>query len=200
MKNLKYYSLFLCAFALVLTSCTIQKRHYRSGYHVDFSKSIEKKTTTIEIPEEHFTTSQSQKTDKVSEASEEARGINVNVENESGANEEMQSRQQNISSYPSVVTEKTSIVHKGEAGVAVTHRRHSPPEGDQTTNKSQLVALLLCFFFGVFGIHRFYLGYIGIGLIQLFTAGGCGIWALIDLILIITGDLKPKNGDYGSKL
>jgi hypothetical protein len=30
--------------------------------------------------------------------------------------------------------------------------------------------------------------------------GGCGIWTLVDLILIITGDLKPKNGEYSKKL
>ena len=66
--------------------------------------------------------------------------------------------------------------------------------------KSQLVALLLAFFVGVLGIHRFYLGHTGIGIIQLLTFGGFGIWALIDLILIITGDLKPKNGDYEKTL
>ncbi|MBK7695313.1 MAG: TM2 domain-containing protein [Saprospiraceae bacterium] len=62
------------------------------------------------------------------------------------------------------------------------------------------MALLLCFFLGGLGIHRFYLGYTTIGIIQLLTAGGCGIWALIDLIRIITGDLKPKDGDYTEKL
>ena len=66
--------------------------------------------------------------------------------------------------------------------------------------KSQLIALLLCFFLGGLGIHRFYLGYTWQGVVQLLTAGGCGIWALVDLIMIITGDLKPKNGDYTSKL
>ncbi|MBK6861869.1 MAG: TM2 domain-containing protein [Saprospiraceae bacterium] len=66
--------------------------------------------------------------------------------------------------------------------------------------KSQLIALLLCIFVGGLGIHRFYLGYTTIGIIQLLTAGGCGIWALIDLIRIITGDLKPKNGDYTETL
>ena len=64
-----------------------------------------------------------------------------------------------------------------------------------------MVALLLCIFVGIIGIHRFYLGYIGIGIIQIITLGGCGIWALIDLIMIITGDLKPKGGDdYETKL
>lgn len=72
----------------------------------------------------------------------------------------------------------------------------SKPEG----GKSQLVALLLAIFAGGLGIHRFYLGYTGIGIIQLLTAGGCGIWALIDAIMIATGDLKPKNGDYEKKL
>lgn len=60
--------------------------------------------------------------------------------------------------------------------------------------KSQLVALLLVIFVGGLGIHRFYLGYTTIGIIQLLTLGGCGIWALIDLIRIITGDLKPADG------
>lgn len=68
------------------------------------------------------------------------------------------------------------------------------------SGKSQLVALLLVAFVGAVGIHRFYLGYIGVGIIQLLTGGGCGIWALIDLVRIITGDLKPINGDYTDKL
>jgi hypothetical protein len=66
--------------------------------------------------------------------------------------------------------------------------------------KSQLIALILVILVGGLGIHRFYLGYTTIGIIQLLTAGGCGIWALIDLIRIITGDLKPKDGDYAEKL
>ncbi len=62
--------------------------------------------------------------------------------------------------------------------------------------KSQLVAFLLCFFFGVLGIHRFYLGHIGMGILYLLTGGLCGIGALIDFILILTGSLKPKDGEY----
>ena len=68
------------------------------------------------------------------------------------------------------------------------------------SGKSQVIALILCILFGGIGIHRFYLGYIGIGIIQLLTLGGCGIWALIDLIRIITGDLKPANGGYDKTL
>lgn len=69
-------------------------------------------------------------------------------------------------------------------------------KGDKAAagDKSQLIALLLVILVGVLGIHRFYLGYTTIGIIQLLTGGGCGIWALIDLIRIITGDLMPADG------
>lgn len=60
--------------------------------------------------------------------------------------------------------------------------------------KSQLVALLLAILIGGLGIHRFYLGYTTIGIIQVLTLGGCGIWALIDLIRIAMGDLGPADG------
>lgn len=68
------------------------------------------------------------------------------------------------------------------------------------SGKSQLIALLLCVFVGGLGIHRFYLGYKTEGIIQLLTLGGCGVWALIDLIRIVTGDLQPKNGRYTETL
>ena len=60
--------------------------------------------------------------------------------------------------------------------------------------KSRLVAFLLCFFFGVFGAHRFYVGKIGTGILQLVTLGVCGIWTLIDFILIILGEFTDKEG------
>ena len=59
--------------------------------------------------------------------------------------------------------------------------------GVMEPQKDWLVTLLLCLFLGGFGVHRFYTGHVAIGLVQLFTFGGCGIWALVDLILIITG-------------
>ncbi|MDB4173822.1 NINE protein [Bacteroidia bacterium] len=63
-------------------------------------------------------------------------------------------------------------------------------------SKSAIVAVLLCFFLGVIGVHRFYLGYTFIGIIQVLTLSFFGIWALIDLILLLFGELQPKNGAF----
>ena len=60
--------------------------------------------------------------------------------------------------------------------------------------KEWLVALLLSVFLGYFGVDRFYLGHVGLGLAKLLTAGGCGIWYLIDIILIATGSLRDAQG------
>lgn len=64
-----------------------------------------------------------------------------------------------------------------------------------TGEKSYLVAALLAWFLGFLGIDRFYLGYIGLGVIKLLTCGLCGIWQLIDFILIIAGVMKDANGN-----
>ncbi|MBC8257727.1 MAG: TM2 domain-containing protein [SAR324 cluster bacterium] len=61
--------------------------------------------------------------------------------------------------------------------------------------KSKLTAILLCFFLGGLGIHRFYLGYTLIGVLQLLTLGGLGIWAIIDLVRLIIGKLADAEGN-----
>lgn len=63
------------------------------------------------------------------------------------------------------------------------------------SEKQWIVTLLLCLFAGSLGVHRFYAGKIGTGILQLITLGGCGIWTIIDLIMIITGNFKDSNGN-----
>ena len=61
--------------------------------------------------------------------------------------------------------------------------------------KSKITAILLCFFLGGLGIHRFYLGYTLIGVIQLLTFGGFLIWAIVDIFRLIIGSLKDSEGN-----
>ena len=73
----------------------------------------------------------------------------------------------------------------------------SQPQTEVAINRSTkdwLVTLLLCFFVGCFGIHRFYVGKTGTGIIQLITCGGCGVWTLIDFIVICMGNFTDSEG------
>ena len=70
-------------------------------------------------------------------------------------------------------------------------KKSSPSESDS----QWVVTLLLAFLLGVIGAHRFYVGKTGTGILMLFTFGGLGIWLLIDLILIITGQFTNKDGE-----
>ncbi len=74
----------------------------------------------------------------------------------------------------------------------------SPPQyvSYEPKKREWLATLLFSFFLGGLGIDRFYLGYTGLGLLKLFTLGGCGIWSLIDFILIAFNKLKDANGNY----
>ncbi|MDQ0925664.1 hypothetical protein QF038_004172 [Pseudarthrobacter sp. W1I19] len=68
---------------------------------------------------------------------------------------------------------------------------YGPP---QVSSKSFLTTWLLALLLGVLGVDRFYLGKIGTGILKLVTIGGFGIWALIDLILILTNKARDKQG------
>jgi TM2 domain-containing membrane protein YozV len=65
---------------------------------------------------------------------------------------------------------------------------------NNTPPKSFTTALLLSFFLGGLGVDRFYLGHIGLGVAKLLTLGGCGIWAIIDFVLIATRQVNDSNG------
>jgi TM2 domain-containing membrane protein YozV len=68
------------------------------------------------------------------------------------------------------------------------------PFAGQVSNKDYLTTFLLAYFLGTFGIDRFYTNEIGLGLLKLFTGGGFGLWAFIDVILVLAGVRKDKWG------
>ena len=70
----------------------------------------------------------------------------------------------------------------------------TPSASSQISDKSRLVALLFVVLLGFIGVHRFYVGKIGTGILMVLTLGGLGIWALIDLIFIAVGSFRDKDG------
>jgi TM2 domain-containing membrane protein YozV len=63
------------------------------------------------------------------------------------------------------------------------------------STKKILPAFLLCFFLGALGIHRFYVGKTGTGILQILTLGGLGFWALVDFTMITIGKFTDKEGN-----
>lgn len=61
-------------------------------------------------------------------------------------------------------------------------------------NVEYIITLALCAFLGGLGVHRFYNGKIGTGIMMLITFGGFGIWYIIDLIIVAVGGFKTKDG------
>ena len=69
--------------------------------------------------------------------------------------------------------------------------------GDVSQN--WLTCLLLCVFLGYLGGHRFYTGKIGTGVLMILTVGGCGIWIIIDLVMILSGKFTDAKGNLITK-
>jgi TM2 domain-containing membrane protein YozV len=70
-------------------------------------------------------------------------------------------------------------------------RGYAPQE---VSSSSRLAALLLCFFLGFVGVHRFYVGKAGTGVIWLLTGGLVGFGIFIDFVVILLGSFRDKQG------
>ena len=64
----------------------------------------------------------------------------------------------------------------------------------ETSEKGFVPTLLLCFFLGAFGVHRFYVGKILTGILMLLTLGGFGIWTVVDFVMIAIGNFTDARG------
>ena len=66
---------------------------------------------------------------------------------------------------------------------------------DGISDRNGIVCLLLCFFLGWIGAHRFYAGKVGTGILMIITMGGFGIWTLIDFIMLVCGVFTDSDGN-----
>lgn len=212
MKSIKQLSFIGLVITLVLTSCSMEKRVYMSGYHIEWNKTKhnpdkqelanndnvkqkqQNQLVTIGQTENEINTADNSPT--VTDDNFTA-SLDNSVIIPSRKAISFSKKENSVTSQTNQTFEEKTVISKKINKAKKKAEKNSSADGG---GKSQLVALLLCIFIGVLGIHRFYLGYTGIGILMLLTGGVCGILALIDLIRIITGDLKPRNGDYSEKL
>lgn len=87
---------------------------------------------------------------------------------------------------------------KNSGGIMMAGENYSSEGRAQVpvSEKSKAVAALLCFFVGLLGIHRFYVGKIGSGLLWMFTGGLLGIGAIVDFFVILFGSFTDKAGHF----
>jgi hypothetical protein len=99
-----------------------------------------------------------------------------------------------------VMAEVLSIVGGAEAVSAAASGSRSSSDAPSTCGErpesefTRVPVFLLCLFLGLLGVHRFYVGKIGTGVLQLLTLGGLGLWLLYDLIVIVFGAFTDGDG------
>ena len=211
--------LLIAMVAILVSSCstnaTLSKRYHSRGFNIAWGGGSDAnnnpvKQTPKKVKAKSDVVAVAQNTDNVTVQSVkstentamEASTVNTTVVSNNILAKNEVATVKNATQTSTYAVKLSTVVSKKAAVNAIsnTNTKAVKKNADPGEGKSQLIALILCIFVGVLGIHRFYLGYTKEGVIQLLTAGGCGIWSLIDLVRIITGDLKPKDGDYTETL
>ncbi|MGB4490908.1 MAG: TM2 domain-containing protein [Bacteroidales bacterium] len=220
MKRVNFILLLASAVLMIfISSCTMQKRLYTSGYHIEFKNgnptTVKKNVDNDEVKNNKNASSIATAT-TIKESKSQTNDINdviindaiINNPTSTNTNENIvasttndpvvYTSQKTSSWYNASAVPKTNINTDKKANVKQTNtnNENANAQATKSAGKSWIAALLLCIFLGTLGIHRFYLGYTWQGIVQLLTLGGLGIWTLIDLIRIITKDLQPKSGHY----
>ena len=189
-----------------LFSCSVEKRYHSGGWNIGLRKGG---TNESKKESSRYAAVKSAKATQTPQAQSAESSIvtakeNFTVNNAAAsiaAQEDLKiNRQEKVeeaATQNSEISEKFNVVKTSKVFAEkqmnkVTSAKNEKQEG----SKSWLVTVLLCFFLGAIGIHRFYLGYTAIGIIQLLTLGGLGLWTLIDFIRILIRDLQPKDGSY----
>ncbi len=217
MKKTKIFLFLGVAIMMALTSCTMQKRVYTSGYHIEWlngnnatvkqnnSQTEEQKNynkTTIAtvstINEEKISNNKTENTEITNAYNNPVAKVNENLVASTTNDPNVYTSQQTNNWYSSPVQKNSNTQNDSKTIVkqSTTNTESTASENTKSSDKSWIAALLLCIFLGELGVHRFYLGYTWQGIVQLLTLGGLGIWTLIDFIRIINRELQPKDGSY----
>lgn len=203
-KNIsRSLSISFIALALLISSCstnaTITKRYHSRGFNIAWGggsaannnpvtqtpKKVMAKSDGVAVAQntENLTVQSVNSTENAAvEASIVSKAV---VSNNILAKNEVATLKNSTQTSTHAVKSATVISKKAKLKLV------SSVSNKTLSQEIDWVAFILCLFLGVFGIHRFYLGYPLIGVLQILTLGGFGIWILIDLIRIITGDLGP---------
>ncbi len=200
MKRNSTLGLAIAAFALVLSACssnlTVTKRHYNKGWNISLgggkAGQFERPTRLERVAhtEVQSEVAPIQEAISISEAnaSVSAMSVAVNAPVATVASKSVPAKAQK-----SVTKAATKIVAKSKSENNAPVLK-AASEASSNNGYSQWIALGCCILLGALGIHRFYLGYYLEGVLFILTAGGCGIWWIIDLVRILTGDLGPADG------
>jgi TM2 domain-containing membrane protein YozV len=221
----RFLSISFLALALLISSCstnaTFTKRYHSRGFNIAWGggsaannnavkqtpKKVKAKSDMVKVAQN--TESRALQSVNSSEnaivnpanQNSELYFNSLTTQNGTSANNYFKSTSEVVkSSNPETKTVKAKVVSKPI--IKVDQKKYDPRNG-----KSWGMAILLCLVLGMFGMHRFYLGYNKIGLIQLvfgalyfFTplwfSGLIAIWVIIDLVRIFTKDLEPQDGYY----
>jgi len=207
MRTFIRFSFIFLALAVFVTSCTMEKRVYRPGFHVDWNKKentekpvmAQQQVNPLDQPSGYVPETESENA-IVAEISDESPVANV----ENKPVTVVKKVDKNVISFSAsnnVKRESRSFLNIGsKAGLLA-------PFAEKSGGDNQIVALILCLLLGGFGVHSFYLGNTKKGIWQLvmllvgmlttiifigfLILAALGIWVLIDLIRIIVGDLGP---------
>lgn len=202
MKN----QIFILALIALISSCTVVKRVHQQGYYVSWhkqNKAIPSSDEQLLVQNE----TESTDVEKNSLVAENVMSTSDDSQNILQSDEVINVG--SIESKPVIVSIKTTTPEEVTSKIvskktfkAINNTKHKKATNSASSGggKSQVVALILAILLGGIGIHRFYLGHIGMGILYLLTGGLCGIGWLIDIILIATGSLEPKDGSYDETL
>lgn len=213
MKITSTYAIAATALAVLVSSCgsnvTVAKRYHSGGFNFSWGGGSDGEKAVAKTSTKKPVTKKIGKASAADWAEEQTENVVV-AQNTASNYAEAALKATQTSAVIATSSEVASVLASTSTSASVQQevvkasatakQSVQAKKAGSGPGKSQIIALVLAILVGVIGVHRFYLGYPMEGVLQLLTAGGCGIWTLIDIIRIITGDLQPADGEYEETL